>query len=74
MPIIFGRPVSMVCLQNTCTKGGIDGPAGPANAGALPRALRNAGPLFASVMSSTPPTLLSRCGNPYAEHAHYYIW
>ena len=55
-------------------KGGIDGPAGPANAGALPRTLRNAGPLFASVMSSIPPTLFSRCGNPDTEHAYYYIW
>ena len=27
---------------------------------------------FASVMSSTPPTLLSRCGNSDVEHAHYY--
>ena len=27
-------------------KGGIDGPAGAANAGALPGALRNAGPLL----------------------------
>ena len=33
--------------QNVITaKGGIDGPAGPANAGALPGALRNAGPLL----------------------------
>ena len=24
------------------------------------------------MISSTPPTLLSRCGNPDVEHAHYY--
>ena len=51
-------------------KGGIDGPAGPANAGPLSGAVRNAGPLFACTMSWTPPTLLSRCGNLAVEHAH----
>ena len=48
-------------------KGGIDGPAGLANAGPLSGDVRNAGPLS---MSWTPPTLLSRCGNLAVEHAH----
>ena len=54
------------------SKGGIDGPAGAANAGALPGAPAQRRTTFASVISSTPPTLLSRCGNPDVEHAHYY--
>ena len=49
-PLVYqGRPA--------LAKGGIDGPAGPAFAGPLRRAQRNAGPLFLLLANLTPPTL-----------------
>ena len=48
--IIINIMLTIYTRTGSPNKGGIDGPA---NAGALPRALRNAGPLF---ISSIPPT------------------